>query len=106
MADKIKLQFAPGQPAAGNHPKTGEPLPPASSIEIGHGEYSRKFDAKDQPFECDAEEARLLLGTGVFVEATEKPAVSQEPEKTTPQEPEKTTPPQGKIGGAPATPGQ
>lgn len=56
---KVRLQFAPGQPA---------------SLSIGQGEingvrYARTFHAQDQPFECDAEEALMLLGTGSFVKA-------------------------------------
>jgi hypothetical protein len=78
MADEkkiIKLQFAPEQKSP--------------TLDIGHGEYSRKFDAKDQPFECDEEEARMLLRMpeGFFVAAVEKSA----------------PPAAGKIGGAPAT---
>jgi hypothetical protein len=40
------------------------------TLEIGHGEYSRRFVADDQPFEVsDEEEFTMLLGTGLFVEA-------------------------------------
>ena len=39
------------------------------TLEIGHGEYTRKFEAKDQPFECDEEEAGMLKRTGFFVDA-------------------------------------
>jgi DNA replication initiation complex subunit (GINS family) len=39
------------------------------TLEIGHGEYSRKFVADDQPFEVDDEEFTLLIGTGLFVAA-------------------------------------
>jgi len=40
------------------------------TLELGHGEYSRKFSADDQPFEVkDAEEFAMLIGTGFFVEA-------------------------------------
>jgi len=38
------------------------------TLEIGHGEYTRKFDAKEQPFECEPEEAELLKRTGYFVD--------------------------------------
>jgi hypothetical protein len=39
------------------------------TLEIGHGEYNRKFVADDQPFEVDEEEFVVLIGTGLFVEA-------------------------------------
>jgi len=39
------------------------------TLEIGHGEYRRKFEAKDQPFAVDQEEAKFLKGTGHFVDA-------------------------------------
>lgn len=42
------------------------------TLEIGHGEYRRKFDAKEQPFEVESEEElRFLKGTGYFVEVKE-----------------------------------
>ena len=51
-----KVKFAPEQKSP--------------TLEIGHGEYARKFDVKDSPFACaDEEEFRLLIGTGFFVEA-------------------------------------
>jgi hypothetical protein len=53
---KKKLQFAPEQKSP--------------TLDIGNGDYSRHFDAKDQPFEAGEEEARMLLNTGHFVEAT------------------------------------
>jgi hypothetical protein len=66
----VLLQFAPGKPEAGTHPTTGAPLPSPSAVELGHGEYSRRFVASDQPFKVEAiEEAPFLLGTGLFVEA-------------------------------------
>jgi hypothetical protein len=74
----MKLQFSPEQKSP--------------TLEIGNGEYSRKFDVKDQPFDVDDEEARLLMATGHFVEASAKP----ESQVSSPK-------PQvmGKIGGAP-----
>jgi hypothetical protein len=100
---KVLIQFAPEQQSP--------------TLEIGHGEYSRKFDAKDSPFECPgfarkevdgdgketgsetvvmtaAEEAAMLLGTGYFVEATE------DGRRKTVAGPQSSVA-QGKIGGAP-----
>jgi hypothetical protein len=76
----VKIQFAPEQKSP--------------TLDIGHGEYSRKFDVKDQPFECDEEEARMLLRMpeGFFVAAVEK----KEADKLS------ALPTAGKIGGAPA----
>lgn len=69
-----RVQFAPSQTSA--------------TLDIGHGEYRRRFNAKDQPFEVvglsrteknrkdeevkvsvlsAAEELQLLLDTGLFV---------------------------------------
>jgi hypothetical protein len=83
MADEIKqtvkLRFAPGRPEAGKHAKTGDPLPPSPTLEINNGDYSRRFDSKDQPFEAEAiEEAPLLLRTGDFV-LDEPKAKAQKP---------------------------
>jgi hypothetical protein len=85
------------------------------TLEIGHGQYDRKFDVKEQPFEMKGyavkeigedgketgaetvivtpeEEARILLGTGHFVEDGQEQGVkSKEPKRNL-----------GKIGGAPA----
>lgn len=52
---KVKLQFADDQKSP--------------TLEINNGDYGRAFDAKDQPFECDEEEAAMLLRSGLFVEA-------------------------------------
>ena len=89
MADKpiVKLQFAPKQTSP--------------TLKIGHGEYRRDFDAKDQPFECDKAEAAMLLRTGHFVEAVNAPAQPKSAdEKKTPGK-DTGTPIKGKIGGAP-----
>ena len=41
------------------------------TLELGHGEYTRKFEASAQPFECEPEEALFLKATGYFVDAIE-----------------------------------
>jgi hypothetical protein len=77
----VLLQFAEGKPEPGTNPKTGEPLPPPSVLELGHGEYSRRFLASEQPFKVEAiEEAPFLLSTGLFIEVpveVEAPPVQQ-----------------------------
>ena len=81
MSDsKIKLRFADDQKSP--------------TLDIGHGEYSRRFDVKDSPFECDAEEAATLLRTGYFVAAESKQDVGKDAAAPAPV--------MGKIGGAPA----
>jgi hypothetical protein len=69
-----KLVFAPEQKSP--------------TLEVGGGEYVRKFDAKDQPFSVqDKEELRRLLNTGHFVEAKAaetQPAASTGSGQTTP----------------------
>ncbi len=66
------------------------------TLEIGHGEYRRKFDVKDQPFECETKsEARMLLRTGNFVEqaaAGSEQAAGAEAAATAPDKID-TTPP-------------
>jgi hypothetical protein len=40
------------------------------SLELGHGEYSRRFRRSEEPFSvADEEEQRLLLNSGLFVSA-------------------------------------
>jgi len=40
------------------------------TLEIGNGSYARKFDKKNEPFECATEEEfKFLIRTGNFVEA-------------------------------------
>lgn len=60
MADEkkqtIKLQFAAEQTSP--------------TLDINNGDYDRKFDVKDQPFECEPEEAAMLLRTPFFVVAS------------------------------------
>lgn len=74
----VKLVFAPGQPAGGLHPKSGEPLPPSATLEISSGAYSRKFNANEQPFDAEAiEEAPFLLRTGYFAVADSAKAQRQ-----------------------------
>jgi len=78
MAEKtketVKLNFAPGQPATGKHPTTGEDLSPSPTLDINNGGYARLFNAKDQPFEAEPiEEAPFLLRTGYFVVADGPP---------------------------------
>ena len=64
------IQFAPEQKSP--------------TLEIHQGEYRRTFDVKDQPFECDPEEAAWLLREGHFVEAVpeKKKAVAKAAAKT------------------------
>lgn len=83
MAEKptVKLQFAPGQPAPptdengeARKNKAGELLKPSPTLTIAQGEingrrYSRTFNVAEQPFECGAEEAEMLFGTGHFAVA-------------------------------------
>jgi len=75
---KTKLKFAPGEPAPptdsrGNVlKKKGQPLKSPLAIEIADGQYRRVFKTSEQPFECSAEEAEMLLRTGHFVEAMEE----------------------------------
>jgi len=97
------------------------------TLEIGVGEYRRRFDAKDQPFECEQEEAKMLLRSGHFEEVKEQEQAAGADDTTsaeTKSEPgavatgsnaaldspaetkAKAAPgrriPKGKIGGAPA----
>lgn len=96
----IKLKFAPLVPATDENDKPREQSP---VVEIANGEYHRRFEAKDQPFEVTgftrveldeagkervdsknnkivtailtpAEEAHLLLNTGHFVVVEETAA--------------------------------
>ena len=90
MSDsKIKLRFADDQKSP--------------TMEIGNGTYHRKFIAKDQPFECDKDEAAMLLRTGHFVEL-EAGVSKQAAQPAAASAPSTPTPPAvlGKIGGAPA----
>lgn len=71
MSDKkqiVKLNFADHQQSP--------------TLDFGLGEYRRKFDAKEQPFECDEEEAAMLLRDGSFVVAGEKGKASKAARKT------------------------
>ena len=77
---KVKIQFAPEQKSP--------------TLEIHQGEYRRLFDVKDQPFECDLEEAAWLLKEGHFIEA---PADATKDASKMP-----ATPVAGKIVAAPA----
>lgn len=48
-------------------------------MEIMVGEYRRRFDAAQQPFEvADAEEARLLRNTGFFIGKDESETTGEE----------------------------
>jgi len=70
-------------------------------LEIGNGDYARKFETKDQPFECATEEeCDMLLRTGHFVEddGTLKP----DAETRGGGDAEKKPVNLGKIGGSPA----
>ena len=45
------------------------------TLDLGHGDYRRRFEAKDQPFEVESEEEYTFLkNTGYFVDAKEAPA--------------------------------
>jgi len=68
------------------------------TLEIGHGEYTRKFDAKEQPFEVDEQEAAFLKGTGYFVDAT--PPAPKKSKSTT----EKSPRPPAVVPGPPNPP--
>jgi hypothetical protein len=66
----VRADAAPSEPA----PKAVRKVKFADeqkspTLEIGHGEYSRKFIADEQPFEVGDEEFRMLIGTRLFVEA-------------------------------------
>jgi hypothetical protein len=87
MADSekkvVKLKFAKDRPPASDHPTTGKKLARPASLEIGHSEYSRTFEVKKQPFDCEEEEAQFLLGTGYF-EVVEENAPAGENEAEAP----------------------
>lgn len=72
MAKKAKEEQKPELPKLRFKADQKSPL-----LEIGHGEYNRKFKADEQPFEVEnEEELRLLKGTDYFVEVSEKPAAA------------------------------
>jgi hypothetical protein len=73
------------------------------TLEIGQGDYVRKFDAKDQPFECSKEEAEMLLRTKHFVVVEPESAATPKKEASAKKGDAAKLQNTGKIGGAPAT---
>lgn len=72
------------------------------TLEVGQGDYVRKFDAKDQPFECSKQEAEMLLRTKNFVVA--EAATDSAKNEALPKKPGVVSglKSAGKIGGSPA----